>query len=224
MNIPSLRLSEDIDIEMSLQSNSPPTVHNDSIEHSTTDSDGSHGLSGGASPSTLSLPPSILDPPIGFEHLESSNHGFDTGVSSPNIRPPITPPSRRRTRFDPCVSPGMVGALRVSEKLDTPELMSQRSDERPSRSLRRNQPVRASNSKFPLLSKTANANTARFINKRKLCEYENDIEDVRPVPSIPYIHPAPKRTANGEIIDPRIFDGALQLINGIRMISRTCNA
>ncbi|KAL7267138.1 hypothetical protein RUND412_010287 [Rhizina undulata] len=90
--------------------------------------------------------------------------------------------------------------------------------------LRRNQFVRASNLKSPLLSKTANANTARLINKRKLSEYENDIEDVRPDPSIPYIPPAPKRTAIGEIIDPRIFDGANQLINGIWMVPRTCNA
>ncbi|KAL7265822.1 hypothetical protein RUND412_011651, partial [Rhizina undulata] len=147
---------------MSSQSNSPATLHNDSIEHSTTNSDGSHGLTGGASSSTLSSPPSILDPPVGFEHLESSNHGFDTGAASPNIRPPITPPPRRRTRLDPCVSPGMVEALRVSGKLDTAELMSKRSDERPSRSLRRNQPVRASNSKSPLLSKTAKTTSRKL--------------------------------------------------------------
>ncbi|KAL7274205.1 hypothetical protein RUND412_002903 [Rhizina undulata] len=102
--------------------------------------------------------------------------------------------------------------------------MSKRSDERPSRSLRRNQPVRDSNSKSTLLSNTANTNTARFINKWKLSECRNDIEDVRPDPSIPYIPLAPKRTANGKIIDPRIFDGALQLINEIWMVPRTCNA
>ncbi|KAL7269111.1 hypothetical protein RUND412_008237 [Rhizina undulata] len=62
----------------------------------------------------------------------------------------------------------MVEALRMSEKLDTAKLMSNCSDERPSRSLRRNQTFRASNSKSPLLAKTANANTARFINTRKL--------------------------------------------------------
>ncbi|KAL7269960.1 hypothetical protein RUND412_007342 [Rhizina undulata] len=204
---------------MSSQSNSPATLHNDSMEHSTTDSDGSHGLTGRASPSTLSSPASMLDPPVRFEHLESSNHGFDTGAASPNKSPPITPPPRRRTRLDPCVSPGMVEALRVSKMLDSAELVSkrsERSDKRPSRSLWRHQPVR--------VSKTVNANTAAFTNKRKLSEYENDIEDVRPDPSIPYIPPVPKRTANGEIIDPRIFDGAIQSINGIWMVPRTCNA
>ncbi|KAL7266065.1 hypothetical protein RUND412_011404 [Rhizina undulata] len=77
---------------------------------------------------------------------------------------------------------------------------------------------------IPVLSKTANANTARFTNKRKLSKYENDIEDVRPDPSIPYIPPAPKKTTNGGIIDARIFDGANQLINEIWMVPRTCNA
>ncbi|KAL7269995.1 hypothetical protein RUND412_007310 [Rhizina undulata] len=347
MNVPSSRPSGNTGTEMSSQSNSPATPHNDSMEHSTTDSDRSHGLTGGASASTLSSLPSILDPPIGFEHLESSNHAFDTGVASPNICLPITSPARRRTRLDPCVSPGMVEALH----------------ERLSRSFRRSQPVRASNLKSSLLSKTSKttyrkpraksgrfmqrrvklsdrevtpgetqlsnkqhvaddgpradqmtpkgskpkrrikqtigipaespivterlrptkpqaileakspiarqseeewygeesegtvigstddedeyeeelehgekansnesidvkdrdiqvidladmpvgvsggANTARFINKRKLCEYENDIEDVRPDPSIPYTPPGPKKTANGEIIDLRISTG-----------------
>ncbi|KAL7269623.1 hypothetical protein RUND412_007697 [Rhizina undulata] len=47
---------------------------------------------------------------------------------------------------------------------------------------------------------------------------------VRPDPSIPYMGPppAPKRTENGEIVDPRIFDGALQMINGKWMVPRSC--
>ncbi|KAL7266780.1 hypothetical protein RUND412_010657 [Rhizina undulata] len=161
---------------MSSQSNSPVTLHNDSIGHST-------GADGGSSPFTLSSPPSVLEPPVGFEHLEWENEYEEE--------------------------------LEYGEKTDSNESIDVEDRE-----------FQTIDSADMPMGVSGGADTTRCIKKRKLGRYENNTIYVRPYPSIPHMEPppAPKRTANGELVDPRIFDGVLQMINGMWMVPRTCNA